>query len=118
MAAAIGLYRRARRQARFATGLEHMAANGPSLVQLIPASAAVATVARPASIVFASSNSTPSSLMRLRQRVSDEWSIGGRCWSEAAIGPVDRSAAERLAPEVLVIRVLYAAGDNGSVHSL
>ena len=39
--------------------------------------------ARPASIVLVSSHSTPSSPMRLRQRVSEEGSIGGRCWSEA-----------------------------------
>ena len=33
----------------------------------------------PASIVFVSSHSTPSSPIRPRQRVSEDGSIGGRC---------------------------------------
>ncbi len=37
---------------------------------------------RPASIVLVSSHSTPSSPIRPRQRVSEDGSIGGRCWSE------------------------------------
>lgn len=45
---------------------------------------AIVPEVRPASIVFVSSHSTPSSPMRLRQRVSEEGSIGGRCWKKVS----------------------------------
>lgn len=37
---------------------------------------------RPASMVLLSSHSTPSSPICLRQRVSEDGSIGGRCWKK------------------------------------
>ena len=37
--------------------------------------------ARAALLVLVSSHSTPSSPIRLRQRVSEDGSIGGRCWT-------------------------------------
>jgi hypothetical protein len=73
---------------------------------------------RPASMVFVSSHSTPSSPMRLRQRVSEVGSIGGWCWSEAE----DRSIQwidlppNGLAGEMLVIRVLDPSPDHRLVR--
>ena len=40
--------------------------------------------ARAALIVLVSSHSTPSSPIRLRQRVSEDGSIGGRCWKKVS----------------------------------
>lgn len=40
--------------------------------------------ARPASTLFVSSHSAPSSPIRLRHRVSEDGSIGGRCWKNVS----------------------------------